>query len=179
MTEASQVRAQLRSHVGPLLRLVATSAPVAVANSDVPDHHWCGRGASGWIESKLIPASGRRPDHFTLGQLMWGEEEVAAGGRWHLLGLVQSAPARWVLYDTVGARAWFEGAADDRWLFSVSGRFPTRELLRALIGPTKECASGNPTLTGPTRHPAATRSCSPTAARERTAPGSVPTAATR
>jgi hypothetical protein len=87
---------------------------------------------TGWIESKLIPASGKRPDKFTLEQLMWGEEETVAGGRWHLFGLVQSKPACWVLYDAPRARAWYEGS-DVEPIFAISGRFPTRELLRAIL----------------------------------------------
>jgi len=142
VTEASQVRAALRRHLGPHLRLVPFSEPQAVRRTGVPDHYWIGkagalRGVSGWIESKLIPANGAAPEHFTLEQEMWGREEVAAGGRWHLLGLVESRPARWVLYDAPRGRAWREGIANDP-LLAVSGRFPTREILREFGGALAE-----------------------------------------
>jgi hypothetical protein len=102
----------------------------------MPDHYWIKkagvlRGISGWIESKLIPSSGMAPSHFTLEQLMWGEEEVACGGKWHLLGLVESRPARWVLYDVYLARMWREGIVNEP-LFAISGRFPTREIITEL-----------------------------------------------
>ena len=136
MTEASQVRRQLRSHLGDYLRLVSFSEPQLVRRTGVPDHYWIGkvgalRGVSGWIESKLIQPSGVAPVHFTLDQLVWGEHEASFGGRWHLLGLVESKPARWVLYDPMRARLWREGVTNEP-LFSISGRFPTREILTVL-----------------------------------------------
>ena len=125
VTEATQVKAVARRYLAPYIRLVAIEGVFAPG---VPDFYYCGWGVSGWCEAKLIPTSGRRPDHFTLDQLLWGEAEIAAGGLWHLLG---RSGAYWIMYDALGARAWYEGAAE-RWLFRISGRFPLREVLDRL-----------------------------------------------
>jgi hypothetical protein len=140
MTEASQVRARLRRHLSPYLRLIALSEGHAITEKGLPDHYWRSRlhDMSGWIESKLIPANGNPPTHFTLDQLMWGEDEVAAGGQWHLFGLVMSKPARWVLYDAPGARLWFDHVSNDP-LIAISGRFPTKEILSCITGRRPYC----------------------------------------
>lgn len=126
MTERNQVDGAVSAHLGPLGRFVRIDSAFAAG---VPDWHYVLRGTSGWIESKLVPRSGRRPDHFTREQLLWGEAEVAAGGRWFLLALRE--PRIWLLYDALGARAWFDGTGN-RPIVESPGRFPTREIVRAI-----------------------------------------------
>jgi hypothetical protein len=125
MTEASQVRSAINT-----LSVYGVVIPISDrVGSGVPDHHYVLRRVAGWLEAKVIPPSGGCPAHFTREQLMWGEDYVAAGGLWHLLGLVERKPPLWRLYDTIGARAWFEGATNDLWLLNLSGPFPTRQVL--------------------------------------------------
>lgn len=102
-----------------------------------PDWYYRMRGAAGWVEAKLIPATGRCPEHFTLEQLMWGEDEVKYGGRWNLLGLREGRarqPREWVVFDAAGARDWFEGAAlADTAIYREVGPFPTRDIAFLLV----------------------------------------------
>lgn len=127
MTEINQVYRTAKKHLQPLLLMLRCEHKYELGWADV---HWIGLGASGWIENKLIPASGRCPDHFTLEQMIWGETIVSMpGGRWHLLGLRGDT---WYLLTAQQARTWFdggplEGAVQQR------GRFPTREILRELV----------------------------------------------
>lgn len=130
MTEASQVNAAIRTHLGPLglFRRVEHAYEVGWA-----DWYFRLRGCSGWIEAKLIPPNGRPPKHFTLEQLTWGEEEIRHGGSWFLLGLREGRRVRsWMLYDVRGAREWFEGSEVGRPLIDVQGRFPTTEIVRVI-----------------------------------------------
>src|SRR5260221_119961 len=99
MTEATQVNNAIRTYLGPLglFRRVEHRDDVGW-----PDWYFRLRGCQGWIEAKLIPASGRKPDHFTLDQLRWAEDEVRYGGAWFLLGLREAPGHRhraWRLYD--------------------------------------------------------------------------------
>lgn len=129
MTEATQVNAMIRNHLGPLglFRRLEHSH-----ESGWPDWVYRLRGRSGWIEAKLIPANRQPPKHFTLEQLRWGEEEVRHGGAWFLLGLCENPGVRlrsWLLYDAPRAREWFDGTAN-RPLVDAAGRFPTAEIVR-------------------------------------------------
>jgi hypothetical protein len=125
VTERNQVNVTARRFYKPYGRWERLESRIGVG---WPDQYYVLRGVSGWVESKLIPASGARPKEFTLDQLIWGELEVAAGGRWHLLGLRQSEPAEWWLLDPVLARLWYEGEPCEP-LVRISGRFPLRETL--------------------------------------------------
>jgi len=98
----------------------------------IPDWHYTmlRGGVSGWLEDKLIPPSRRCPAIFTIDQILWGEAEVAAGGRWHLLGL-ESRTRTWMLFDVIQARAWFDGLDYDL-VVEARGPFPTKEIALAL-----------------------------------------------
>jgi len=133
MTEATQVNGAIRSHLGPLGLFIRMEHAFDVG---VADWYYQLRGAMGWIEAKLIVKSGRRPDHFTREQLMWGEAIVAHGGRWHLLGLRD--PQTWVLYDAYQARAWFDNK-ENKPLVSYNGSFPTRLIALALAPRRTAC----------------------------------------
>lgn len=129
MTEATQVNGAVRTHLGIYGRFKRMEHAIEVG---WPDWHYTLRGASGWIEAKLIARNGKCPRSFTREQLMWGEAEVEAGGRWFLLGLRE--PRWWLLYDAPGARAWFDGGSN-RPVVEVEGRFPTAEIIRTLRRP--------------------------------------------
>lgn len=129
MTEATQVNAAVRTHLGPLGRFLRFEH---AHDNGWPDWYYVLRGTAGWVEAKLIPPSGRPPKHFTKSQLMWGEDEVNAGGRWHLLGLRLDGKLReWVVYDTLAARRWFD-TTEPCPSFVARGPFPTRELVELL-----------------------------------------------
>lgn len=128
MTESSQVWHVTREHLSPFGRLVRIENRLEIG---FPDVYFCLRGQSGWIELKLLPLSGRVPDHFTREQLLWGRAEYEAGGRWYLLG---KRGAHWVLYDYPKAEQWFKG--QEARLFSVEGKFPTKLILDT-IAPLK------------------------------------------
>lgn len=123
MTEATQVNAVIRRYLGPYGRFIRVEMAITVG---VPDWYYRCRGSGGWIEAKLIPKSGRCPATFTRDQLMWGEAETQAGGRWYLLGLRE--PRTWVLYDAKRAREWFEGI-DPTPLLTIDGVFQARDVL--------------------------------------------------
>lgn len=89
------------------------------------------RGLQGWVEFKMFEAVGRAPRHLTREQIMWGEDEVRAGGSWHLFGRCE---AIWLMYDVREARKLFDGDVSLP-LFTVSGRFPLKEFLAALETP--------------------------------------------
>lgn len=125
MTEVNQVHSVASKHLTPFGRFERVDNPLV---DGFPDVYYNLFGVTGWVEEKLIPLSGKPPDHFTLDQLLWGERETSLGGRWFLLGKCGS---NWVLYDAPGARAWRDGLAD-RWLFRIGGRFPLREVLDRL-----------------------------------------------
>jgi hypothetical protein len=125
MTEVNQVAGVARRHLAPYGRLVTGLRGV---EPGVPDTYYNLLSVPGWYECKVIPANGSCPDHFTKEQLMWGMAEVAAGGRWHLLG--RCGP-RWRLYDVPGAMAWRAGNISS-WLLDISGRFPMREIIEHL-----------------------------------------------
>ena len=127
MTEATQVNAAIRTHLGPLGRFQRVEHAIEVG---WPDWRYLCRGVQGWIEAKLIPRSGRCPETFTLDQLRWGEEEVRWGGAWFLLGL--RAPRTWVLYDAMGARGWFDRRSNAEPLLEVAGPFPRDAVLHLL-----------------------------------------------
>lgn len=122
MTESSQVWSVARKYLAPFGRIQRLENRLDVG---WPDSVYTLRRVSGWLELKLVPTSGRCPEHFTLDQLTWGELEVAAGGRWHLLA---RRGREWVLYDAVGARAWFDGT-ENAPLIAQTGRFPLRDIL--------------------------------------------------
>ncbi len=131
MTETNQVHDVAKRHLAPYGRWDRVDN---AAHLGWPDVDYTLFGVHGYCEEKIIPASGRCPDHFTLEQLMWGEREVALGGRWFLLGrqaMAHNRIATWILYDAPGARVWFEGDAE-RWLFRTIGDFPTRQVLDRL-----------------------------------------------
>jgi hypothetical protein len=125
MTESNQVNRALREHLGPFGRMLRVEHRLEIG---WPDWHYTLRGVSGWIEAKLFPRSGRAPEAFTLDQLIWGEEEIRAGGRWTLLG---RRGDEWVAYDAPGARALFDGRSNAP-LFALPGPFPVRAALDVL-----------------------------------------------
>lgn len=129
MTEANQIDAAVRTHLGPYGHWVRIPPGF---EAGLPDWHYTmlRGGISGWIEDKLIPASRRCPALFTIDQLLWGEAEVAAGGRWHLLGL-EPRTRTWMLFNAAQARAWFEDRDHDL-VVETTGSFPTREIALAL-----------------------------------------------
>ena len=129
MTEANQVDAAVRRHLGPLGRWIRMQSAI---DAGVPDWHYTmlRGGVSGWLEDKLIPPSRRCPGTVTLDQILWGEAEVAAGGRWHLLGL-EPRTRTWLLMTSGQARAWFDGGPLAA-VIESTGRFPTREIALAL-----------------------------------------------
>lgn len=103
----------------------------SATDAGVPDWYYVLRGTPGWLEDKLIPPSRRCPDTFTREQLMWGEAEVAAGGRWHLLGL-EPRTRTWLLFNAAQARAWFDGEDYDLTV-EATGLFPTKAIALALV----------------------------------------------
>jgi hypothetical protein len=132
VTEATQVNAAVRRHLAPFGRFVRMESAISVG---VPDWHYTAHGASGWLECKLLPPSGRCPEHFTLDQMLWGIEEVRHGGRWHLLGLCLIGRRRiWRLYDVDGAIKW-RAESKSAPLVEAEGRFPRREIFRHLAPP--------------------------------------------
>jgi hypothetical protein len=130
VTEANQVNGAIARHLGPLGKFRRLEVPGA---RGWPDWHWAARRgeacASGWIEAKLLDGR-ERPLKLTAEQVMFGEDEVAAGGRWVLLGLNPSRRA-WLAFDPAGARALFDGVEPTP-LVVATGAFPTVELWRAM-----------------------------------------------
>ncbi len=98
-----------------------------------PDVHYTLRIAnipvSGWLELKILAASGRAPEHLTLDQVLWGRAEVAAGGRWHMLC---RAGRDWLLYDVEGAAALFRGDLTSIPIFRHRGKFPLAALIAVI-----------------------------------------------
>jgi hypothetical protein len=127
MTEANQIDAAVRTHLGVLGRFKRVTH---ATEPGWPDFYYVLRGISGWLEDKLVPPSRRCPPTFTLDQLLWGEAEVAAGGRWHLLGL-EPRTRTWMLFNVAQARAWFENEDHDL-VVEEAGPFPTKALVLAL-----------------------------------------------
>jgi hypothetical protein len=126
VTEANQVDAAVKRYLGPLGRFKRVMHP----EPGWPDFHYCLRGQSGWLEDKLIPPSRRCPETFTLDQLLWGEAEVAAGGRWHLLGL-EVRTRTWMLFNSIQARNWYDGKDYDLTV-EAQGVFPMKAIALAL-----------------------------------------------
>lgn len=127
MTEANQVCRIVSDRLRPYGRIIRIQDAVGIG---IPDYYYCVKGVSGWLECKLLPKNGRCPEHFTLAQVLWAEEEVLNGGRWFLLG---KRATEWLLYDAVGARAFKNG--DKAWtLLCQTGPFPTVDILKALTG---------------------------------------------
>lgn len=131
MTEKNQVHTVARRYLAPFGRFERVDTPLA---DGWPDVYYVLRGVSGWLEEKVIPSSRRRPNHLTLDQIMWGEAEVRAGGRWHLLG---RCGAEWWLMTAAQCRSWYEGGSTEP-IFAVSGRFPLREILDTIAPLRKE-----------------------------------------
>lgn len=130
MTEATQVWKVMRPLVAPygrFKRIESNSTELGIP--DLSYTLLSPRGRQGWLELKLFDAIGRCPLHFTRNQIMWGEDEVEAGGNWHLFGRWEST---WLLYDAAEARKLFDGEESSP-IFQQSGRFPLRELLRELM----------------------------------------------
>jgi hypothetical protein len=127
MTEVNQIDAAVKHHLSPYGRFVRMQSAI---DAGVPDFHYAMCGTSGWLEDKLIPASRRCPNAFTLDQLLWGEAEVAAGGRWHLLGL-EPRTRTWMLFNVAQARRWF-GGLDHDLVIEAAGPFPTKAIALAL-----------------------------------------------
>jgi len=131
VTEKNQVNEAIATHLRPLGLWRRWEG---VVGSGQPDWDYWLRRQHGWLEAKILPASGNPPDHLTLEQILWAEEEVRWGGRWHLLGKRLAAglkPAAWLLYDVAGARAWLDGTAN-RPVLMVTGPFPRDALVEAL-----------------------------------------------
>lgn len=122
MTERNQVHAVARKYLAPFGRFERVDTPLA---DGWPDVYYNLRRVSGWIEEKIVEPSGRCPDHLTLEQVMWGEAEVRAGGRWYLLARCGST---WWLMTAAACRVWREGGPAEP-IFAIRGRFPTREIL--------------------------------------------------
>jgi len=127
VTESNQVNAIIRKHLGPMGHFVRIESMTELG---IPDWNYAFRGSEGWLEAKLIPPSRRCPETVTRYQIMWGERRVAAGGRWHLLGL-EPRTRTWMLFDVGQARAWFDGLDHDLVIEAI-GPFPTREIALAL-----------------------------------------------
>ena len=134
MTEATQVDDAVRRHLGPLGHFKRVTH---ATEAGWPDWCYTMRGISGWLEDKLIPPSRRCPSLFTLDQLLWGEAEVAAGGRWHLLGL-EPRTRTWLLFNAQQARAWFDGLNHD-YMVEAAGPFPMKAIALALAPRSKAC----------------------------------------
>ena len=120
MTESSQVWQVARDHLRPYGRIQRLENRL---EEGWPDCIYTFRGVTGFMELKLIPGA-----PFTREQCMWGEAEVAVGGRWHLLA---RRGKEWLLMNTIQARAWFEGAPPQG-IVQQTGTFPTREILKEL-----------------------------------------------
>lgn len=130
MTEATQVNVAIRRHLGPLGRFVRLEGAIG---QGWPDWHYVLRGASGWIEAKLIPPSGAPPAHLTREQVMWAHEEFMAGGRWTLVGLrLKGREREWLAYGPIAAWNWYEAQAPAEPDLRAAGAFPTRELVELL-----------------------------------------------
>jgi hypothetical protein len=136
VTESSQVHAVARRALAPYGIYERIDTPISAG---LPDVHYVLRKCAGWVEEKVIPPSGACPDHFTLDQLLWAERYVAAGGRWHLLGLreghrpTERAPSerQWWLLDAASARRWFDGY-DPQPTVLGGPHFPKRAVLDAI-----------------------------------------------
>lgn len=126
--EADLVWHVMRKYVWPYARWKRVENPMTSGFPDLNYTMLVPRGHQGWMELKLFDVIGRPPPHFTREQIMWGEEEDRYGGPWHLFGRCGST---WLLYDVVEARKLFE-RQESCPLLKLSGRFPTRELLRVL-----------------------------------------------
>lgn len=122
MTEARQVHEPARRALAPFGRFLRVDNPLTPGGADT---YYILRQVPGWIEEKVVPPSGRCPDHFTREQLLWGEAEVRAGGRWYLLA--RCGP-EWWLMDVGAARRWFEGGEAEPML-RAAGAFPTKQVL--------------------------------------------------
>lgn len=130
MTEAAQVHKVAARYLEPFGRMVRVENSLLVGT---PDVYYLLRHVSGWLEEKIVPPSGRPPKHFTLDQVLWGEAEVKAGGRWYLLA--RCGP-EWWLMNIEQARYWWGGGAPEPSV-KMTGRFPTREVLD-IIAPLKK-----------------------------------------
>lgn len=135
MTERRQIWHPMRSAISVYGHFTRIESQTGLGIPDVAytirgrsGHANVVRGHSGWIENKLFEREGRAPTHLTLEQVIWAEEEVRAGGAWHLLG--RCGPA-WLLYDAAGARALLEGDTPLP-IFRTTGPFPLKELLHVL-----------------------------------------------
>ena len=96
-----------------------------------PDATYCLLGATGFVECKLVPASGRCPEEFSLDQLIWGASWFRAGGLWHLLGL---RAGEWWLLTAPQAREWYD-TREPPAAFALrghTGAFPVRAMLDVL-----------------------------------------------
>jgi hypothetical protein len=126
MSEASQVNAAVRENLGHLglWRRMEHSIEAGWA-----DWYYIMRRRHGWLECKLAPANGKPPAHLTIDQLLWAEEELRWGGRWHLLALRQ--PRTWLLYDFDAACHWHAGTANQP-ILEVMGDFPVKEIISCL-----------------------------------------------
>ena len=128
MTETNEVWRTMRRMVAPYGRFKRIENRCEIGTPDVNYTLLHPFGLQGWVELKLFPKNGNPPPHLTLDQIIWGENEVRVGGRWHLFGRCDK---HWRLYDTAGARRLFERKAPDP-IFNISGRFPLTELLQVL-----------------------------------------------
>lgn len=136
MTEANEVWRVTRQHVRRYGRFKRIESRT---EGGIPDLNYtllAPRGYQGWMELKLFSPIGVAPKHLTLDQIVWGEEEVKAGGNWHLFGRGalpnENRHVRfWVLYTIAEARKLYDGVPSSP-VFQISGRFPLRELLLSL-----------------------------------------------
>ena len=128
MSEISQVWNPLRNNLGVYGHFTRIESPTI---SGIPDVAYTLFSCSGWIENKLFEHHDKCPSHLTLEQVLWGEAEIKAGGRWFLLGICNGI---WLLYDIVGARTLLKGERPLP-LIQYQGSFPTRRILEILAPP--------------------------------------------
>ena len=129
MTEISEVWDNLRKQIGIYGHFTRIESPTIAG---IPDVAYTLFGCSGWVENKLFGRMGVCPDHLTLEQVLWGEAEVRAGGRWFLFGRNKEF---WLLYDIRGARALLTG--EPSFPLIQTFKFPLQVLLETLAPPEK------------------------------------------
>lgn len=141
MHENSVIWHAVRRNLGPLGHVVRVEN---ACETGTPDVYYAlrigGVGISGWLELKILAASGRAPKHLTLDQVLWGRAEVSAGGKWHMLC---RSGQEWLLHDVDGAAALFKGETTSTPIFrQAAGKFPLALLIAAIRVPTTSSIFG-------------------------------------